>query len=274
MKALFLPIFVAALMMALAARGSLPDLRGRTPVAAPPTTVIASRPFSYRAGGEFLRNGYPEDGPLIRVTDPPPLEIMTFEVSNAEYDLCVANASCGPAEPRRRGGAGNVPVTGVNFEDATNYAKWLSAETGDSWRLPTIAEWAFAAGPLVVDPALRTDATANDRAGRWLASYLKESALRDLAPRPPALRGTFGFNLFGVADLAGPVWEWTSTCHSRTLLDVAGTTLSELQSCGVRIVEGRHRTAMTYFIRDGRSGGCSAGAPPENLGFRLVRQPS
>jgi hypothetical protein len=41
----------------------------------------------------------------------------------------------------------------------------------------------------------------------------------------------------------------------------------------VRFLEGRHRTPMSTFIRDGRSGGCSVGAPPDNLGFRLVREP-
>ena len=39
----------------------------------------------------------------------------------------------------------------------------------------------------------------------------------------------------------------------------------------MRVVEGRHRAYMTDFVRDARSGGCSAGVPPTNLGFRLVR---
>jgi hypothetical protein len=41
-------------------------------------------------------------------------------------------------------------------------------------------------------------------------------------------------------------------------------------NCGVRVVEGAHRTYMTDFIRDPRTGGCAAGVPPANLGFRLV----
>ena len=44
-------------------------------------------------------------------------------------------------------------------------------------------------------------------------------------------------------------------------------------SCGIYVVEGRHRAAMSSFVRDPRSGGCSVGAPPDNLGFRLVRRP-
>jgi hypothetical protein len=41
-------------------------------------------------------------------------------------------------------------------------------------------------------------------------------------------------------------------------------------NCGVRVVQGAHRTYMTDFIRDPRTGGCAAGVPPANLGFRLV----
>jgi hypothetical protein len=44
------------------------------------------------------------------------------------------------------------------------------------------------------------------------------------------------------------------------------------ENCGVRVIEGRHRSYMTEFIRDPKSGGCAVGTPPDNLGFRLVRE--
>ena len=77
--------------------------------------------------------------------------------------------------------------------------------------------------------------------------------------------------MLGIADLAGPVWEWTATCGSRTTLGGSGETLSHLDSCGVRLLEGKHRTPMNVFVRDAMGGGCSVGVPPDNLGFRLVR---
>jgi hypothetical protein len=43
------------------------------------------------------------------------------------------------------------------------------------------------------------------------------------------------------------------------------------ENCGVRVVEGQHRTYVTDFIRDALAGGCAVGTPPANLGFRLVR---
>ena len=58
----------------------------------------------------------------------------------------------------------------------------------------------------------------------------------------------------------------------RTALHEAGKAVSTTANCGVRVVEGQHRAYVTDFIRDARAGGCAAGVPPSNLGFRLVRE--
>lgn len=239
-------------------------------VAPPATVVVPAHQFSYRMDGDYQREGKPVDAPLATVQHAA-VEIMTYQVSAGDYARCVAEAACDPAEPRRKG-SGNVPVTGVNFSDAESYAAWLSRRTGSHWRLPTIAEWTFAAGSKASDPALGVE--GDNPADRWIAFYEKQAALGQNALATPMPLGSFGTNEFGVADLAETVWEWTSACDSRTTVDANGTLLSQLQSCGVRMLEGRHRTAMSFFVRDSVAGGCSAGAPPDNLGFRLVREPS
>ena len=135
-----------------------------------------------------------------------------------------------------------------------------------------MAEWAFAAGSKASDHALGVETDPRDPAERWLAFYEKEAALGDGALLAPEPLGTFGTNEFGVTDLGGSVWEWTATCASRTVLGEGGETLSHLDSCGLRLLEGKHRTPMNVFVRDAMGGGCSVGVPPDNLGFRLVRE--
>jgi hypothetical protein len=56
------------------------------------------------------------------------------------------------------------------------------------------------------------------------------------------------------------------------VLGASGAVAKTNANCGVRIAEGAHRAYVTDFIRDARAGGCAAGTPPDNLGFRLVRE--
>jgi formylglycine-generating enzyme required for sulfatase activity len=261
---------LAGLAVILAGQTGLVAISGPGPsMSAPQTVVVASRSFEYRAAGDFVRNGAAVDGPLVEVAQAQPLEIMTYQVSATDYAICVADRACQKAQPRRRG-TGNVAATGVSFDDATDYAAWLSARTGSLWRLPTIEEWIFAAGSKATDPALGADGV--DIAERWLLAYEREAALGSDAVARPEPLGTFGANEFGLFDLSATVWEWTSTCAGRTTLDAGGRPVTQVESCGVRYLEGRHRTPMSAFVRDALGGACSAGFPPDNLGFRLVRE--
>lgn len=250
--------------------GALP-MRSFDPAAAPEVVRLPPGSFSYRAAGEYQLNGVPVDAPLLIIAGPADIEVMKYQVSAADYARCVADGVCEKAAPRRKG-EGDVPVTGVNFRDAEAYADWLSDRAGASWRLPTDEEWGFFAGSRLVDDALRLGDDGSNPAERWLADYERVAARGGDASTVPQVRGSFGENEFGVADLGGNVWEWTSTCDSRVTVDAAGAVLSRVEACGVRILQGPHRTPMSSFIRDGRSGGCSVGAPPDNLGFRLVRE--
>ena len=218
---LWLPaLLLAGLGLVIGQQVGLPALFAPATAGMTPQTVrIAPRPYSYRAPGDYLRAGVPVDGPRIEVAAPASLEIMNYEVSAADYQRCVDDDACHPAEPQRKSKpAGDVPVAGVSFDDTQDYAAWLSRMTGETWRLPSIAEWAFAAGSQGIDDALQEETDAGNPADRWIAFYEKEAALgvgnTSALPEPA---GAFGKNEFGVADLTGTVWEWTSTCNTLRL---------------------------------------------------------
>ncbi len=223
--------------------------------------------LSYRAAGEFTRDGKVVEAPLLSIRLTRPLSVMQHQVSSADYQACVDEGAC-RALDRDVVVAIDRPAVQVSWHDASTYAAWLSRKTGRHYRLPTDQEWAIAAGSKFADDGVAID--ANNPAQRWIAKYDREAGRdSDTATRP---FGAFGVNENGLADLSGNVWEWTATCFERSVLDDAGRLAKTNANCGVRIAEGAHRAYVTDFIRDARAGGCAAGTPPDNLGFRLVRE--
>ncbi|UCI08779.1 SUMF1/EgtB/PvdO family nonheme iron enzyme [Mesorhizobium sp. B1-1-8] len=263
----------AAALIGLGVSHTVGIMPARPAPAATASEMVVLDPgsFNHPQPGEFLQDSHPVAAPISKESIVSPLQIMKFQVSASEYEQCVAEGGCKPADSVL---VGNLPITGVSFMDAQAYASWLSARTGETWRLPTDTEWAYAAGERFRADIEGGEGDPNNPARRWLAQYRTEAALaRKPDPEPRAL-GSFGTNSRGLADIAGNVWEWTSTCYVHVTMSGGGTQIaSSVSNCGVHVVEGFHRTYMSNFIRDGKSGGCAVGTPPDNLGFRLVRDP-
>lgn len=235
---------------------------------APETVTIPGGPFEYRDYGEFYKNGFAVDAPMVRARTSASLTIMKYQVSEGEYARCVDAGKCKAVEAAHVHGAG-FPVTGIDFDDAQAYARWLSSATGEVWRLPSQDQMAFAARSKFPDDGLGVDPNNRNPALRWLADYDRETRRKAVRDRAPKERGHFGENEFGLADFAGNVWEWTTTCQRR--VDLANTRRTTASTCGIYVTVGQHRSPMSSFVRDPKTGGCSVGAPPANLGFRLVK---
>ena len=123
-------------------------------------------------------------------------------VTNAEYRVFVQDAGCArPSHIDRPGfDAERQPVVGVSWDDAVAYCGWLAGRTGQPYRLPSDAEWEYAA-----------------RGGRQGGIFPWGDALDpqfacfggQAAPRPVA---SYPPNGFGVHDMIGNVWDW---CRDR-----------------------------------------------------------
>lgn len=138
-------------------------------------------------------------------------EIETAPVTNAQY-AAFLHATRAENFPKYFDNSdynqGNQPVVGVSVADAESYAAWLSSQTGKTYRLPTEEEWekAARAGKEIIYPWGDTSPDDNKN-----ANYKGNGAYS--APSPV---GSFenGNNEWGLVDMAGNVWEWTSSTHS------------------------------------------------------------
>jgi formylglycine-generating enzyme required for sulfatase activity len=266
LKALAAAAAIAAPVGA-ATLSAVPGWQGGAREPIPELVELAPAAFRYRVAGDFTRAGRPVPAPAVSARLPQPLAIMKHQVTAAAYQRCVAAGAC-PATGETRGG--NRPAVDVSWWDASAYAAWLTRTTGTKFRLPSDEEWVFAAGSRFRDDALSA-IDAADPGRRALARYERETAEGETFGDPLPVGG-HGVNENGLLDVAGSVWEWTDSCFVRTALAADGSAAGSTSNCGVRVVEGRHRTYMTDFIRDARAGGCAAGRPPSHLGFRLVRE--
>jgi formylglycine-generating enzyme required for sulfatase activity len=237
----------------------------------PATVTVNPGSHRYVPAGEFISGGKSVAASPQTVSLARPLVIMKYQVQAEDYALCVADRACDAPFRGSNNGPGR-PVTGVSFKDASDYAQWLSERTGERWRLPTDVEWSFAAGSKFAGEIMQPPPGSADPSANWIANY-RRMALEAAAADPLVHEtGKFGANENGLVDLSGNVWEWTSSCFQRASVNASGTVEAAAENCGVRVVEGRHRTYMTYFVQDAASGGCSIGSAPDHLSFRLVRE--
>ena len=85
------------------------------------------------------------ENPVHRVTIAKPFAIGRHEVTFDEWDSCVSEGGCKHRPDDRNWGRGNRPVINVSWLDAKEFVTWLSQKTGQTYRLPTEAEWEYAA---------------------------------------------------------------------------------------------------------------------------------
>ena len=167
----------------------------------------------FRMGSPDTETGRDSDeGPVRTVTISKRIAIGKYEVTFADYDR-FADATTGVDRPGDQGwGRGTRPVINVSQTDAKAYADWLSAQTGKSYRLPTEAEWEYAARAGTTTRYSWGDSITCSQAsyGRWGGGSCNTSRDTNLARTMGV--GSFAANPFGLYDTHGNVYEFVEDC--------------------------------------------------------------
>jgi formylglycine-generating enzyme required for sulfatase activity len=146
--------------------------------------------------------------PVHRVTIPKAFAFGRYETTFDEWQVCVDAGGCERKPDDHGWGRGRRPVINVSVPDAEEYLRWLSKKTGQTYRLPTEAEWEYAARA-----GTRTHFSWGDEAGKDNANC------RTCAPEISKMSyevGGYKPNPWGLYDVHGNVWEWTQDCWNES----------------------------------------------------------
>ena len=199
-----------------------------------------------------------------------------FEVTFAQWDACAAEGGCKHRPHDETWGRGTRPVINVSWHDATDFVAWLARKSGKTYRLPTEAEWEYAARGITKasapHPPFSTGTTINYKQANYDANFTYGDGKMGLFRQKTVEVGRFPRNAFGLHDMHGNVWEWVQDCYKDSYRD-APTDGSAVVSpdCRLRILRGG---AWNYFPQLLRSAYRYATAPEIRLdiaGFRVAR---
>lgn len=182
----------------------------------------------------------------------------------------------------------NLPVVDVSWNDAQAYAAWLSKKTGRTYRLPTEAEWEYAAragtqqvvryweaGPspqAICQYANLADQKAKSKNNTIAWAVHCDDGYAETAPV-----GSYPDNPWGLSDMLGNVWEWTADCwhdsYEGAPADGKAWLKADGEDCGQRVYrsgswvnrpESLRAASRFWYYPDTRDNG---------LGFRLAQDP-
>jgi formylglycine-generating enzyme required for sulfatase activity len=210
-------------------------------------------------------DGFAFERPVHRVEIRKPFYIGRREVTFDEWDACVSEGGC-QYRPSDRGlGRGLRPVTDVDWNDAKTYLSWLSSKTGHTYRLPTEAEWEYAA-----------------RGGRsttypWGNTLEKDRAnclgCTSIPLNKAVETGTFPANGFGLFDMVGNAAEWVEDCWRDSYSGAPKNGSAwDKEDCRERVLRGGSFNNETRFVRSAARFKYDYDVRYYTNGFRVVRE--
>lgn len=224
-------------------------------------------------GGSFTmgtRVGGNYDERPVRTVKVAAFDLGKYEVTFSQYDT-FARAT-GRALPKDHGwGRGNRPVINVSWNDAKDYIRWLNRNTAGGYRLPSEAEWEYAAqAGSRGDWSFSGDDSKLCKFGNGVASISKacQESFSNTAPV-----GSFLPNRNGLHDVHGNVWEWVEDCWHKNYDGAPRTAKAWVGSgsCTTRVLKGGSWYDGSYQMRSSKRHKGAKATRRHTIGFRIAR---
>lgn len=194
-----------------------------------------------------------------------PFAIGVYEITVEEYSAFLQ--ATGHARPAAPTGRPRGPVHGISWNDAMAYTQWLSVQTGRQYRLPSEAEWEYAASSgLEFSYAWGPKMQDNQALCRLNCGWSPPEVTG------PGVVGSFPANQFGLFDTAGNVAEWVADCWNPSYQGAPnnGSTWTE-GDCTQRVVRGGSYDSPAKSLRTAYRDYLGANIRLLGYGMRVAR---
>jgi len=216
--------------------------------------------------GDLTGRGDGDEKPVRSISLAYPFAIGIYEVTFEEYDkFCEATEK---AKPDDSGwGRGRRPVINVTWNDAVAYTKWLSEQTGKTYRLPSDTEWEY-----VARAETKSRFWWGRKVGKDKANCAGCGSLWDA--EKTARVGKFAPNPFGLHDTAGNVFEWAADCYHDSFAEAPrdGKPLEKAAGCGKRVIRGGAWSFPPKEVRSANRWRDFPSRSSDDTGFRVLRE--
>ena len=211
--------------------------------------------------GDLSGEGYDEEKPVHEVVIARPFALSKHEITFEDYDKFTY-----PNKVDDQGwGRGRRPVINVSWDDANEYAAWLSAQTGKRYRLPTEAEWEYAARA-----GSTTEYSWGNDIGQNRANCDNDFCGDRREYTAPV--GGFSANAFDLYDMHGNVWEWVQDCRNDSYVGApADGSAWARGNCSLRVIRGGSWLTRPRFVRSAGRYWVTRSSRYDDRGFRLAQ---
>ena len=247
----------------------------------PEMVVVPSGNFVM--GSPRHEKGRRADEKQLHVTIRQPFAVGKFTVTREEFSVFAKATRFKPADPgcveqvaRTSVQTDRHPSVCVTWHEARDYVAWLSKTVGRPYRLMSEAEFEYAARAGTTTPYWWGHEVTPQQANYSVASGRKPDAGPKTLDRTVRV-GSYKANAWGLFDVHGNVWEWTSDCISDDSQDNRGKKYGRgVANCrsartGARVVRGGSWRNPAVMLRAASRRSAQPGRRSDSIGFRVAR---
>ncbi|WP_373092015.1 SUMF1/EgtB/PvdO family nonheme iron enzyme [Zhongshania sp.] len=190
--------------------------------------------------GDLNGDGDADEKPVHKVSVSA-FSMSKHEITFAQWDACVSAGGCSYRPDDEGQGRGDYPVVYVSWNDINQeFIPWLNKATGKRFRLPSEAEWEYAARAGTTTSFSTGNCISTSQANYDGRKDYNSCGAKTGVDRNETLSvGSFNANRFGLYDTHGNVSEWTQDCRNKSYVGAPSNGGAWTDGdCNVRVLRG------------------------------------